>query len=79
MTALYGKKIAPFHLPIREDEKFVGYINVVSEKAYRWQGKEVVECDIPDYSKSNLQICGIHCWKRLRRPAKSSWTAISAG
>ena len=57
MTALYGKKIAPFHLPIRENEKFVGYINVVSEKAYRWQGKEVVECDIPDYSKSNLQIC----------------------
>ena len=57
MTALYGKKIAPFHLPIRENEKFVGYINVVSEKAYRWQGKEVVECDIPEYSKSNLQIC----------------------
>ena len=57
MTALYGKKIAPFHLPIRENEKFVGYINVVSEKAYRWQGKEVVECEIPEYSKANLQIC----------------------
>ncbi|MBR4412981.1 MAG: GTP-binding protein, partial [Lachnospiraceae bacterium] len=24
LTALYGKKIAPFHLPIRENEKFVG-------------------------------------------------------
>ena len=31
MTELYGKKMAPFHLPIREDEKFVGYINVISE------------------------------------------------
>ena len=57
MTALYGKKIAPFHLPIRENEKFVGYVNVVSETGYRWQGKEVVECEIPGYNKPNLQIC----------------------
>ncbi len=57
MTNLYGKKMAPFHLPIREDEKFVGYINVITETGNRWQGKEVVTCDIPDYSKPNLQIC----------------------
>ncbi len=57
MTDTYGKKMAPFHLPIREDEKFVGYINVITEQAYRWQGKEVVECDMPEYSKPNLQIC----------------------
>jgi len=57
MTALYGKKIAPFHLPIRENEKFVGYINVISETGNRWEGKEVVECPIPDYSKANLDIC----------------------
>ncbi len=57
LTELYGKKIAPFHLPIRENEKFVGYINVISETGYRWQGKEVVECEIPEYNKPNLQIC----------------------
>ncbi len=57
MTALYGKKMAPFHLPIREDEKFVGYVNVVSETGYRWQGKEVVECEIPEYNKANLELC----------------------
>ena len=57
MTAAYGKKMAPFHLPIREDEKFVGYVNVVSETGNRWQGKEVVPCEIPEYSKANLQIC----------------------
>lgn len=56
MTEMYGKKLAPFHLPIRENEKFVGYINVISEKAYRWQNKQVVECDVPEYSKPNLQI-----------------------
>lgn len=57
LTALYGKKIAPFNLPIRENEKFVGYVNVISETANRWQGKEVVSCDIPEYNKANLQLC----------------------
>ncbi|MCM1040273.1 MAG: elongation factor G [Roseburia sp.] len=57
MTEKYGKKMAPFHLPIREEEKFVGYINVITEQAYRWKDKEVVECDMPEYSKANLQIC----------------------
>ncbi|MDE6664385.1 MAG: elongation factor G [Lachnospiraceae bacterium] len=57
MTEKYGKKLAPFHLPIRENEKFVGYINVITEQAYRWKDKEVVECEMPDYSKDNLQIC----------------------
>ncbi len=57
MTNLYGKKMAPFHLPIRENEKFVGYINVITESGNRWEGKEVVPCDVPDYSQANLQIC----------------------
>ena len=55
LTAKYGKKIAPFHLPIREDEKFVGYVNVVSETGYKWEkdGK-ATECEVPDYNKENL-------------------------
>ncbi len=57
MTGKYGKKMAPFHLPIRENEKFVGYINVITEQAYRWEGKEVVECEMPEYSKENLRLC----------------------
>ncbi len=57
MTNKYGKKMAPFHLPIRENEKFVGYINVITETGYRWEGKEVVECSIPEYNKANLQLC----------------------
>jgi elongation factor G len=56
LTERYGKKIAPFHLPIRENEKFVGYINVVSMTGYRWNDKgEVEECSIPDYSMENLE------------------------
>ena len=57
MTELFGKKMAPFHLPIRENEKFVGYVNVITETGNRWQGKEVVECEVPEYNKANLQIC----------------------
>ncbi len=57
MTALYGKKMAPFHLPIRENEKFVGYINVITETGNRWQGKEVVPCEVPGYNMHNLSIC----------------------
>lgn len=56
MTERYGKKIAPFHLPIREDEKFVGYVNIIQEAAYRWEGKEVNPIDIPEYSKPNLEL-----------------------
>ncbi len=55
LTALYGKKIAPFHLPIRENEKFVGYVNVITEQAYKWEGKEVKECDVPEANKEYLE------------------------
>ena len=57
MTEMYGKKLAPIHLPIRENEKFVGYVNVITESGNRWQGKEVVPCEVPEYNKENLGIC----------------------
>ncbi len=56
LTDMYGKKIAPFHFPIRENEKFVGYINVITETANRWEGDKVVDCDVPDYSVENLTL-----------------------
>ena len=55
LTALYGKKIAPFHLPIRKDEELVGYVNVVSEQGQLWQGKVVVPTEVPDYNKPYLE------------------------
>lgn len=52
----YGKKIAPFHFPIRENEKFVGYVNVVSETANKWAADGTVsEIEMPDYSKPYLE------------------------
>ncbi len=58
LQALYGKKIAPFHLPIRENGQFVGYVNVVQQKAKRWNEKGTVDkFDVPEYSMDNLSIC----------------------
>lgn len=55
LEELYGKKIAPFHLPIRENETFVGYVNVVKMKGRRFTTKsQYNECEIPDYSKEYL-------------------------
>ena len=52
----YGKKIAPFNLPMRENEKMVGYVNVIQEKGFRWEGKDVKECDVPEYNQENLKL-----------------------
>jgi elongation factor G len=55
LTDLYGKKIAPFHIPIRENEKFVGFVNVVKMAGRRFTtASNYNECEIPDYSQENL-------------------------
>ena len=57
LTARYGKKIAPHFQPIRENEKLVGYINVIKNAGRRYTGiAEREECEIPDYCLPNLQI-----------------------
>ncbi|MBO7402018.1 MAG: elongation factor G [Lachnospiraceae bacterium] len=53
---LYGKKIAPFHSPIRENEKFVGFVNVVKMKGRRFTKlSDYEECDIPDYAQEYVE------------------------
>ncbi|HWT73953.1 MAG TPA: elongation factor G [Mobilitalea sp.] len=55
LTEFYGKKIAPFHIPIRENEKFVGFVNVVKMAGRRFtNASNYEECEIPDYSQENL-------------------------
>ena len=47
----YGNRIAPFHTPIRENEKFIGFVNVVKMAGRRFSNNlgEYVDGDIPDY------------------------------
>ena len=44
------------HMPLREDGKFVGYINIVKNKGRRYIEKDKKEeCEIPEYSKEYLE------------------------
>ena len=53
----FGRKIAPFQLPIRENEKFVGFVNVVKMGGRRFTNlSDYEECEIPDYVQKNLTI-----------------------
>ena len=55
LRALYGKKIAPFHLPVRENGEFTGYVNVIQKIGKKWNKDGKVEhSDVPDYSKEYL-------------------------
>lgn len=57
LTEKYGKKIAPHFQPIRENEKLVGYVNVIKNAARRYTGVgQREECEIPEYCKPNLEI-----------------------
>ena len=53
----FGRSVAPFQLPIRENEKFVGYVNVVKMGGRRFTHlSDYEECEIPDYVQKNLTI-----------------------
>ncbi len=52
----YGKVIAPHFQPIRENEKLVGYVNIIKNAGRRYTGVgQREECEIPDYCKANLE------------------------
>ena len=56
LTEKYGKVIAPHFMPIRENEKLVGYVNIIKNAARRYTGVgQREECEIPDYSMENLE------------------------
>ncbi len=57
LTEKYGKVIAPHFQPIRENEKLVGYVNIIKNAGRRYTeiGKRE-ECEIPEYCKENLEM-----------------------
>lgn len=54
--AKFGNSIAPMHIPMYENEKFVGYIHVVKMIGRKFEGDKIVECDIPSGYEAELQI-----------------------
>lgn len=57
LTNKYGKVIAPHFQPIRENEKLVGYVNVIKNAGRRYTDTgHREECEIPEYCMANLEI-----------------------
>ena len=57
LTDRYGKVIAPHFQPIRENEKLVGYVNIIKNAGRRYTGiGQREECEIPEYCKENLEL-----------------------
>ncbi len=59
LKARFGKKVAPFHLPIIENEKLTGYVNVVKMGGRQFidDAGNYTERDIPDSVKVDLEPC----------------------
>ncbi|MGN1167857.1 MAG: elongation factor G [Lachnospiraceae bacterium] len=56
LTAKYGKVIAPHFSPIRENEKLVGYVNIIKNAGRLYTGiGQREECPIPDYCKEYVE------------------------
>lgn len=43
----FGKRIAPFQLPIREGEKITGFVNIVEREARKFDGNRTVTAEMP--------------------------------
>ncbi len=49
LDATFGKSVAPFQVPIREDGKYIGYVDVVKLIPYRFEGLKRIQMDaIPE-------------------------------
>jgi elongation factor G len=48
LKELFGKKIAPFQVPIKEGEHFVGFVNVVKMEGRKFVKDHIENCPIPD-------------------------------
>ncbi|MBE7012261.1 MAG: elongation factor G [Ruminococcaceae bacterium] len=51
----YGKRIAPFQIPIREGDKITGFVNVVEKEARKFQGDRTVTASVPDDMAADIE------------------------
>ena len=53
---LYGQKVAPLYLPIKEGGKFTGCVNVISQSGQKFGAKgQTSGCDVPGELESDLE------------------------
>lgn len=51
----YGKRIAPFQLPMREGDKITGFVNIVEREARKFDGSRTVTAETPEELKGELE------------------------
>jgi elongation factor G len=51
----FGKKVVPFAVPIGEQTSFCGYVDVVSNEGYIFNGKECVLGEVPKYATEKAE------------------------
>ncbi len=51
----YGKRIAPFQVPIREGDTITGFVNVVEKEARKFEGDRTVTASIPDGMSDDIE------------------------
>ena len=51
----FGKKVVAFEIPIIENEKFIGIVDVIHQKAKHFEGDKFVEMDIPEEYKERVE------------------------
>ena len=55
LSDLYGVKIVPFNFPYYANGKFAGSVNVITQKAYEFSGKNLKEVDVPADCQDHLE------------------------
>ena len=51
----YAGKLAPIQIPIMNEDKMTGYVNVIQEKAYKFSSTGRTETDIPEELKPRME------------------------
>ncbi|ACL77173.1 elongation factor G [Ruminiclostridium cellulolyticum] len=47
MLNTFGNSVIPFQFPIYEDDKYVGYVDIINMNAKKFQNDKLIEIDIP--------------------------------
>ncbi|MCE5314194.1 elongation factor G, partial [bacterium] len=54
LRSKFGTSVAPLQLPIGSEDKFVGLVDLLTYKAYKWDGGKVASTDIPADMESQI-------------------------
>ncbi len=54
LRSKFGTSVAPLQLPIGSEDKFVGVVDLLTHKAYKWENGKVAPTDIPGDMESQI-------------------------